>query len=82
MNKKPLVGPDDVISWGPVYGSEKESTEPYVVCANCDEVRKDHLDDGKCAFDSTFFAARVLVTKVKMGATTQEKAGVVKRIPK
>lgn len=78
-DKKSPTGPDEVTSWGPIYGAGKESTEPYEVCANCDEVRKDHLDDGKCVFEPTFFVARVFDAKDSEGKMWST---IVKRLPK
>lgn len=70
-DKKPLLGPDDTLSWRVVYEGEKEDTNLFVVCANCDEVRKDHLEDGKCAFEATHFVPKRLV------ATTNDKGELI-----
>lgn len=47
----------------------REELEACHVCKNCDEVRRDHLPDGKCYFAASNFEQKVIAKPLRMHPT-------------
>jgi hypothetical protein len=51
----------EVPGWMPPYNQKatQEELESFQICKNCNEVKRDHMPDGKCYFAASEFVQKI-----------------------